>query len=104
MVSRRVQKRWQQLRETCQHIPCAQLCFVSKCLAAAADVDPKAYSSRTLQNVFSSGKNLEAIAVMVLVDRGLVQYTDCVADHWPAFGLHGKETITVEDVLRHVSL
>ena len=51
--------------------------------------------------MFSSGKNLEAIAVMVLVDRGLVRYEDAVAEHWPAFAQHGKARITIEDVLRH---
>ena len=59
------------------------------------------YTADTLQNMFSSGKNLEAIVCMMLVDRGLLKYVDLIADHWPAFGQHGKEKITVEDVLRH---
>lgn len=61
------------------------------------------YGAHTLQNIFSSGKNLEAIACMLLVDRGLMQYEDKIAKHWPAFGQHGKDGITVEDVLRHES-
>lgn len=67
------------------------------------DIDCQAYSGDALQNIFSSGKNLEAICIMMLVDRGQLAYTDRVADHWPAFGQHGKEHITVEDVLRHES-
>jgi len=61
------------------------------------------YGAQTMQNVFSSGKNLEAIACMILVDRGKLKYDDKVADHWPAFGQHGKAHIAVEDVLRHES-
>jgi CubicO group peptidase (beta-lactamase class C family) len=61
----------------------------------------KAYDSKTLQNVWSSGKNMEAICIMVLVDRGLIKYDDPVAQHWPEFGKSGKDGITISDVLRH---
>ena len=37
----------------------------------------------------------------MLVDRGLVDYDDLVSEHWPEFGVHGKEEITVADVMRH---
>ena len=59
------------------------------------------YDGDTLQCVFSSGKNMEAIAVAMLVDRGLVNYDDLVAEHWPEFGANGKDTITISDVMRH---
>ncbi len=59
------------------------------------------YDGDTLQTIFSSGKNLEAIAVMLLADRGQLRYGDRIAQHWPAFGQHGKERITVADLLRH---
>ena len=36
------------------------------------------YDGDTLQVVASSGKNMEAIAVAMLVDRGLVRYEDPV--------------------------
>ena len=64
---------------------------------------PYSYDGATLQTAFSSGKNLEALAVMILVDRGLLSYTDTIAEHWPAFGAHGKDHITVEDLMRHES-
>ena len=70
---------------------------------SAAHQSKNNYAGHTLQNIFSSGKNLEAIACMMLVDRGLMRYEDRVAEHWPAFGQHGKAHITVEDVLRHES-
>ena len=62
---------------------------------------PLGYGPDTLQNIFSSGKNFEAIACLLLVDRGLLAYTDTIAQHWPAFAQHGKGAITVEDLLRH---
>ena len=45
--------------------------------------------------VFSCSKNLTAVAVALLVDRGLLSYSDTVAHHWPEFGQHGKAAITV---------
>lgn len=59
------------------------------------------YDGDTLQCVFSSGKNMEAIAVAILVDRGLLDYDDLVIKHWPEFGANGKDNITVADVMRH---
>jgi CubicO group peptidase (beta-lactamase class C family) len=40
-------------------------------------------------------------ALHVCVDRGLLDYDDRVADHWPEFAQHGKHTITVRQVLCH---
>jgi CubicO group peptidase (beta-lactamase class C family) len=59
------------------------------------------YSPDTLQCVFSSGKNMEAISMAMLVDRGLVSYDDLVCKHWPEYGQHGKAGITVANVMRH---
>eukprot|EP00751_Fragilariopsis_kerguelensis_P034374 CAMPEP_0170967818 /NCGR_PEP_ID=MMETSP0735-20130129/42868_1 /TAXON_ID=186038 /ORGANISM="Fragilariopsis kerguelensis, Strain L26-C5" /LENGTH=518 /DNA_ID=CAMNT_0011386687 /DNA_START=175 /DNA_END=1731 /DNA_ORIENTATION=+ len=59
------------------------------------------YDGDTLQCVFSSGKNMEAIAMAMLVDRGLVAYEDLVTTHWPEFGANGKDNITIADVMRH---
>ena len=61
------------------------------------------YSAETLQCVFSSGKNMEATSIAMLVDRGLLRYSDKVSDHWPEFAQHGKGDITVADVMRHES-
>lgn len=59
------------------------------------------YSRDTLQNVYSCGKNVEALCMAILVDRGLISYDDLVCKHWPEFGQHGKDCITISDVLRH---
>lgn len=59
------------------------------------------FSPDSLVNVFSSGKSLEAIAIAWLVGKGLVNYGDRVADHWPEFGGNGKGELTVADLMRH---
>lgn len=59
------------------------------------------YSRDSLQCVFSSGKNMEAICIMLLVEKGKLAYEDLVSKHWPEFGCHGKEYLTISDVLRH---
>ena len=61
----------------------------------------KTYDGDTIQVVASSGKNMEAIAMAMLVDRGLVNYNDPVQKHWPEFGANGKDQITIADVMRH---
>lgn len=63
--------------------------------------EAEGYDGDTLQCVFSSGKNAEAIAVAMLVDKGRLRYDDLVMEHWPEFGTNGKETITIADVMRH---
>ncbi len=60
-----------------------------------------AFGPDTLVNVFSSGKSLEAIAIAVLVDRGLLSYDTKLSAVWPAFRGGDKEHICVADVMRH---
>ena len=49
----------------------------------------------------SNGKNWESIVMGMLFDKGLFQYEDLVAKHWPAFAKNGKENISIADVFRH---
>lgn len=55
----------------------------------------------TLFCVLSCTKALTALVVHTLHDRGVFSYEDTVASHWPAFADHGKEAITVGQVLSH---
>ena len=50
---------------------------------------------------FSTTKGVVATALHVLADRGLLDYDDPVAKHWPEFAQTGKERVTVRDVLSH---
>lgn len=55
----------------------------------------------TLANVWSTTKGITAIALALLVDRGLIDYAAPVARFWPEFAAKGKEKITVSQLLSH---
>jgi CubicO group peptidase (beta-lactamase class C family) len=59
------------------------------------------WQADTLVNVFSVGKGILALAMMLLVDRGLVDLDAPVARYWPEFAASGKERITVRQLLAH---
>ncbi len=69
-----------------------------------ADADrTRAWRRDTLVNVFSVGKALAALCVLMLVSRGSLELDEPVARRWPGFGVEGKEAITVGEVLSHRS-
>lgn len=69
-----------------------------------ADADrSRAWQQDTLVNVFSVGKALTALCVLLLVSRGSLELDEPVARQWPEFGAEGKQDITVRDVLSHQS-
>lgn len=55
----------------------------------------------TLFYNWSIGKGVTATLVHRLVDAGALGYDTRVAELWPAFAQHGKEAITVRQVLDH---
>ena len=55
----------------------------------------------TLVTVLSATKGLAALAVAMLVDRGLLDYAAPVARYWPAFASASKSRITVADLVSH---
>jgi CubicO group peptidase (beta-lactamase class C family) len=57
----------------------------------------------TLVNVYSVGKPLIALAVLVLIERGQVGLDDPVARHWPEFAANGKDHVTVRQALTHTA-
>ena len=57
----------------------------------------------TLVNVWSASKGVAALAVAMLVDRGLASYEDAVARYWPEFAANGKAGITIGQILSHQS-
>ena len=63
--------------------------------------DDETFSADSLVNVFSSGKSLEALALAMLFDQGLLDYDCPIADYWPEYGKHGKQQTTVADLMRH---
>ena len=61
----------------------------------------KPYTLDTLQLVFSTTKGVVATAVAMCVERGLLSYEEPVSLFWPEFGAHGKEAVTVAQLLSH---
>jgi CubicO group peptidase (beta-lactamase class C family) len=55
----------------------------------------------TLVNVFSVGKPMVALCLLMLVERGQVGLDDLVAEHWPQFAAAGKDEVTVRMLLGH---
>jgi CubicO group peptidase (beta-lactamase class C family) len=55
----------------------------------------------TLVNVFSVGKAMAALSVLILVDRRQVNLDAPVAHYWPEFAAGGKQAVTVRTLLCH---
>lgn len=55
----------------------------------------------TLFTVFSTTKGVLYGAVHLLAERGALSYDDPVARYWPAFAAHGKQSVTIAQVLDH---
>jgi CubicO group peptidase (beta-lactamase class C family) len=51
--------------------------------------------------VFSVTKGFAAMALHLLVDRGLLAWDEPVASYWPGFGRVGKERVTVRTLVNH---
>ncbi|MGV9709491.1 serine hydrolase domain-containing protein [Gordonia sp. NPDC003424] len=57
----------------------------------------------TIINVWSTTKEVTALAVLICVERGLIDLHEPVATYWPEFGQNGKEAIEVRHVMSHTS-
>ena len=55
----------------------------------------------TLVTVFSTTKGISSLAVALAHARGLIDYDAAVSTYWPEFARHGKETVTVRQLLSH---
>jgi CubicO group peptidase (beta-lactamase class C family) len=55
----------------------------------------------SLFNLYSSSKAVAAMIVHLLDQRGLVHLDDAVTEYVPEFGKHGKEAVTLRQILTH---
>ncbi|KAH6693446.1 beta-lactamase [Plectosphaerella plurivora] len=63
----------------------------------------KPWERDTIVNVYSTTKTVTSLAMLRLVDIGLVNVTDKVSQHWPEFAANGKEDIEIRHLLSHSS-
>jgi CubicO group peptidase (beta-lactamase class C family) len=68
-----------------------------------ADGDGSPWRRDTMAPSFSTTKGVASTLVHIMVDRGLLDYDDLVALHWPEFAQAGKGEITLRHVLAHQS-
>jgi len=59
------------------------------------------WDADTLVNVFSVGKGVTSLIAAMLVDQRLLDYDTKVASLWPEFAVHGKDQVTLRDLLGH---
>jgi CubicO group peptidase (beta-lactamase class C family) len=59
------------------------------------------WTEDTIVPVYSTTKGVSAIVMAWLVDQGLIDYDMPTASVWPAFGAHGKNTVTIAQTLAH---
>lgn len=61
----------------------------------------KPWREDTLVLVFSTTKGVSATAMALAHSFDYFQYDDRVSTHWPSFGQHGKDAVTVRELLDH---
>jgi CubicO group peptidase (beta-lactamase class C family) len=61
----------------------------------------KPWARDTIVPVYSTTKGVSAIVIAMLADKGLLSYDDTLASLWPAFGAHGKDQLTIAQVVSH---
>lgn len=61
------------------------------------------WDEHTVVNVFSGSKPITSLAVLMLVDRGLIDVDAPVATYWPEFARNGKENVLVRHIMSHTA-
>ena len=69
----------------------------------ADDRDATPWTSDTLAVLHAGTKGVVATALLMLVERGLLDLNEPVARYWPEFGRAGKEAVTVATLASHTS-
>jgi len=69
--------------------------------AGTRDESGSPWEADTISLSYSTTKGVASTLLHILVDRGLTDYDEPVASHWPEFAQAGKERITVRQLLSH---
>jgi len=69
----------------------------------ALAADPRPVQKDEIFDLASVSKLFTAVAIMQLWDEGKFKLDDPVAKYLPQFGVHGKENVTIRELLTHTS-
>jgi CubicO group peptidase (beta-lactamase class C family) len=61
------------------------------------------WTKDTIVNVWSCTKNVAALAVLIQIDRGVLDLEAPVAKYWPEFAQNGKDKVLIRHILSHTS-
>jgi CubicO group peptidase (beta-lactamase class C family) len=67
----------------------------------ADEASGRQWCEDTVQLVFSGTKGLVALCLLILMDRGILEPEEAVADYWPEFAAAGKDAVQVREVASH---
>jgi CubicO group peptidase (beta-lactamase class C family) len=69
----------------------------------AGDADPagRPWQEHTIVNVYSTTKTMAALCLLMLADRGELDFDAPVARYWPEFAQNGKQSVLVRHVMSH---
>lgn len=61
----------------------------------------KEWEEDTIVNVYSTTKTMAALVMLMLADRGEIDFYEKVTKYWPEFGQNGKGDIEVRHIMSH---
>lgn len=68
-----------------------------------SDDNDTPWQQDTMAPSFSTTKGVASTLMHIFASRGLLDYDACVAQYWPEFAAHGKDKITIRQVMAHQS-
>ncbi|MYK76027.1 MAG: beta-lactamase family protein [Acidimicrobiaceae bacterium] len=68
-----------------------------------ADSEGTPWQRDTIVNVYSTTKTMAATCMLMLADRGELDFDAPVAQYWPEFAQNGKESVLVSHVMAHTA-
>jgi CubicO group peptidase (beta-lactamase class C family) len=77
--------------------------FVVDIWGGDADPNGTPWERDTIVNVYSTTKTMAATCMLALADRGELDFDAPVAQYWPEFAQHGKESVLVKHVMSHTA-
>lgn len=69
-------------------------------------VDPERttpWAEDTITNVWSTTKTMSFLCMLMLADRGQLDFREPVSTYWPEFAANGKESVEVRHLMGHTS-